>query len=72
MSSVFVDRVLYEGKPMPRYAWALMLLAASTGFADEEIGRVAAKKGWRFDYTAARNEAKAKNLPMMVVFRCQP
>ncbi|MFO0863298.1 MAG: hypothetical protein U0744_01325 [Gemmataceae bacterium] len=57
---------------MVRYAWALMLLTASDAFADEEIGRVAAKKGWRIDYAAARAEAKTKNLPMMVVFRCQP
>ncbi|MBX9677499.1 MAG: hypothetical protein K2X38_01965 [Gemmataceae bacterium] len=57
---------------MPRYACAFILFAASTAFADDEIARLAAKKGWRFDYTAARHEAKAKNLPMMIVFRCQP
>jgi hypothetical protein len=57
---------------MMRYGWAVILCAATTAYADEEVARLAAKKGWRFDYASARAEAKAKNLPMMVVFRCQP
>ena len=71
-----------KGTPMLQMRAAMavgLCLLASSGAATAQRGRrergddrVAVEKGWRFDYEAAKEEARREDKPMMVVFRCVP
>ena len=47
-------------------------LALAQRQADPGQSRDAIENGWRFDYQAAREEARKAKKPMMVVLRCVP
>ena len=53
-------------------AVAVAALIPGTSFSQSREERVAGKHGWRFDYEQAVKDARQKNKPLMVVFRCIP
>ena len=44
---------------------------AQSGRHDEDR-QEAARHGWMFDYSKAKQRARATNRPLMIVFRCVP
>jgi hypothetical protein len=55
-------------------AMLFLVTPAASGQRQADLGqsREAIENGWRFDYQAAREEARNSNKPMMVVLRCVP
>lgn len=55
---------------------ACLVLSTSPALAQRQAdpgqSRDAIENGWRFDYQAAREEARKAKKPMMVVLRCVP
>jgi hypothetical protein len=52
-------------------AAAVMLAAALLSAATLRSDVTAQDADWRSDYESARSEARAKKMPLFVVFRCQ-
>ena len=51
----------------------LLLTLTSAAFGQNSPhSKIAPKKGWLFDFNAARNQAQRTGKPLMVVFRCDP